>query len=384
MVHKRLVGFVALVFWISCPTLFAQDFLKQLEEKLLQKQTAPNKDASEKGDSSKAGENGDAAKAGENAQPPLIIGDPVGKEELLPPPKPAPRPNRRSQPSVLESDSSEILDAKPMKTAPVANPGYLGMTVESLAGGGFGLSVVAVTQNSPAWKAGFQPGDRVIAVNGAAVTSVDSFAESLAIFPASSAVKFLVDRKGKNVTLTAVLMDRELATKINGAQSFPIPYEPTNLDGQAFFGVNVSDMSSAFRKQFAIPAYRGASVTDVTRGSPADSAGLRPGDCIVGFNGKEVQSANDIMEAVLRSAPGEVITVSYYRGMTLRQGSAVLSRADGLTLPKLSREITQDMLSAEYVAELHAELDRLNFELRESQQRMQQLETRLRQLERQR
>jgi membrane-associated protease RseP (regulator of RpoE activity) len=399
MIHKSLVGFVALVFWVSSPALFAQDFLKQLEEKLLQKQTASkkdgqsqgdenteemNKNASEKGDSAKSDESIDASKAGQTTQLPLIIGDPAGGEELLPPPKPTPRPNRRSQPSVVEPESTEIFDQKPMKTAPAASPGYLGMTVESIAGGGFGLSVVAVTQNSPAWKAGFQPGDKVIAVNGAAVTSVDSFADSLAVFPAGSAVKFLVDRKGRNVTLTAVLMDRELFTKINGAQSFPIPYEPTNLDGQAFFGVNVSDMSSAFRRQFAIPAYRGASVTDVTRGSPADTAGLRAGDCIVGFNGKEVQSAKDIMEAVLRSAPGEVVTVSYYRGMSLRQGSAVLARADGLTLPKLSREITQDMLSADYVAELHAELDRLNFELREAQQRIQQLETRLRQLERQR
>ena len=86
----------------------------------------------------------------------------------------------------------------------------------------------------------------------------------------------------------------------------------------------------------------------------------------------------------MSSAPGEVVTISFYRGMNLRQASAVLARTDGLEMPTLSREITQDMLSAEYVAELHAELDRLNNELRDAQQRMQKMEARLRQLERQR
>ncbi len=86
----------------------------------------------------------------------------------------------------------------------------------------------------------------------------------------------------------------------------------------------------------------------------------------------------------MSSTPGEVVTISFYRGRTLRQASAVLTRADGLELPTLSREITQDMLTADYVAELHTELDRLNAELRDAQRRMQEMETRLRQLERQR
>ena len=401
MCQKRLVVLVAILFWMASPSLFAQDFLKQLEEKLLQKQSSQKKEEPPKGEvppteptkepgaqpaKPRVTEQVDEA----NKEPPaLVIGDPDGSEEMLPPPKPAPKPRRKNPAPLLENGSQDAgIPAGevpvPNKKAPAATPGYLGMTVESITGGGFGLNVIAVTQNSPAWKAGFQPGDKVVGINGAAVTSVDSFAESLAVFPASTAVKFLVDRKGRNLTLTAVLMDRELATKINGPQTLPIPYQPTQLDGQAFFGVNVSDMSPAFRTQFAIPAYRGASVTDVTRDSPADQAGLRPGDCIFGFNGKEVQSANEVLEAVMSSSPGEVVTISYYRGMNLRQASAVLARADGLEMPTLSREITQDMLSAEYVAELHAELDRLNNELRDAQQRMQKMEARLRQLERQR
>jgi membrane-associated protease RseP (regulator of RpoE activity) len=402
MCQKRLVGLVALLFWASSPSLFAQDFLKQLEEKLLQKQSSqkkeePAKEGSQPSDPTKGSGTAKPGNAGTPEQsegtskvpPALVIGDPNGAEEMLPPPKPTPRARKKNPAPLIEKESQEVgmpggEVSSPSKKVPAAAPGYLGMTVESITGGGFGLTVVAVTQNSPAWKAGFQPGDKVVGINGAAVASVDSFAESLAVFPASTAVKFLVDRKGRNLTLTAVLMDRELAAKVNGPQTLPIPYQPTQLDGQAFFGVNVSDMSPAFRTQFAIPAYRGASVTDVTRDSPADQAGLRPGDCIIGFNGKEVQSANEVMEAVMSSAPGEVVTISFYRGMNLRQASAVLARTDGLEMPTLSREITQDMLSAEYVAELHAELDRLNNELRDAQQRMQKMEARLRQLERQR
>ncbi len=54
--------------------------------------------------------------------------------------------------------------------------GYLGMTVERSPVGLPGLRVVDVIQQSPAWKSGFRVGDRVLAVSGQAVSSIDEFA----------------------------------------------------------------------------------------------------------------------------------------------------------------------------------------------------------------
>jgi PDZ domain-containing secreted protein len=157
----------------------------------------------------------------------------------------------------------------------------------------------------------------------------------------------------------------------------------TEKSGQGYFGINVSDMSDAYRKQFGIPTFRGASVTEVIDDSPADQAGLRPGDCIVAILGREVRNAEDVLDSIMSSIPGQVINVSYYRGSILRQASAVLIRADadlpeGVNSPS---GISNEMLTPEYVASLQQELDRVNNELQSTQQRLQQLEARLQQIE---
>jgi membrane-associated protease RseP (regulator of RpoE activity) len=388
MRNRQLIGFIAIILWTAAPSLFGQDFLKQLEEKLLQKQSAKE---TEKKDPELATEPalklGDESSNGTTKPAPLVL-NPSEAEEALPAPRkkpltPAQPSKSSSKPAPVPPPKPGIIPSPKQGIVPAENPGFLGMTVESSVGGGFGLSVVSVTANSPAWKAGFRPGDRVIGVNGNAVTTVDNFAEQLSQFGAGTPVKFLVDRRGKNVPLTAVLMDKDVAARIHG--SVPPPNTlPNSGNSQAYLGVNVSDMSPAFRSQFSIPAYRGASVTEVIDGSPAARAGLRPGDCIVAFKGQEVRSAEDVLNAILDSRPGETVNFTYYRGISPKQGSATLTRADGLELPTLAGEISQEMLTPDYVVGLHTELERVSAELRAAQDRIVQLEASLRQLERQR
>lgn len=258
------------------------------------------------------------------------------------------------------------------------------MTVESSPGGGFGLNVAQVTPDSPAFKAGFRPGDRLIGVEGAAVATVEDFAIQLAEYPPGTPIRFLVDRRGKNMSLVAVLMDRSIANRIHGNVPGAIPYEPVAPQpGEAYFGVNVANMSEAFRKQFAIGAYRGASVTDVISGSPAERAGLRPGDCIVTMRGEEVKNADDVYDHILTASPGELLEFTFYRGSILQRGSAVLVRKNA---PETSGEwegtgITAEMLTPEYVSALQMELERVATELSAAQERIAELEARLKQLE---
>jgi S1-C subfamily serine protease len=244
--------------------------------------------------------------------------------------------------------------------------------------------VAEVKPDSPAWKAGFRVGDRLIGVEGNAVSTVDAFAEQLSFYSPGTPVRFLVERLGKSSSVTAVLMDRGLANRIHGNVPGTQPgLRMTEKSGQGYFGINVSDMSDAYRKQFGIPTFRGASVTEVIDDSPADQAGLRPGDCIVAILGREVRNAEDVLDSIMSSIPGQVINVSYYRGSILRQASAVLIRADadlpeGVNSPS---GISNEMLTPEYVASLQQELDRVNNELQSTQQRLQQLEARLQQIE---
>ena len=406
-----LCVFLLCVFVPSGPSLSAQDFLKQLEAKLSQKQQeAKNKE-----------------------QPPA--NDPIELPGVLEPeglPAPELLPDTKSETTELPSPvapiqratkpaptSSEPTDPKPSRVIPSPFPpksntklsspnvlpgggflglpggGFLGLTVESIPGGGFGLTVVEVVTDSPAWKAGFRNGDRVVGVAGQAVSTTDAFEEQLKNFGPGSPVKFLVERRGRNANLTAVLQDRAIAGQIHGfrpgtaselsSEGFGQNPNPNSRPGQAYFGVNVSDMSDAYRKQFSIPAYRGASVTEVVPNSPAHSAGLKPGDCIVEIDGTTVQSAEVVFNAISRARPGQLISFSFYRGRQLLSASVPLANDREQAVDNANggfgNSVSPDKLTADYVTSLHSELERVNNELAETQARLQQLEARLQRIE---
>lgn len=63
-----------------------------------------------------------------------------------------------------------------------------------------------------------------------------------------------------------------------------------------------------------LPVDRGVVVTYVAPGSPADRAGLRQLDVIIRFKGKDVTTAQEIVEAIRSSKVGEDVDITFVRG----------------------------------------------------------------------
>jgi membrane-associated protease RseP (regulator of RpoE activity) len=311
------------------------------------------------------------------------------------PPSPAPRP----QAEVFKD--SLLADGEVAQSAP--GGGYLGLVVEPVQGGGFGLAVVDVTNQSPAWKAGFRVGDRIVGVGGQAVTTLDQFGEQLERYAPGTPVKFLVQRRGRSTNLTAVLQDRTLAGQLQGMQpgtALPLeppktPYQPilpsladTNSADAAnisrkgaangvVLGVSVSDLSETFRKQFGIPLYRGAAVSNVTPGTTAELAGLQSGDCISEIDGKMILRAEDVVAAVQQVAIGESVMIGYYRGKQKQLVEVPLlteGMIAGQSQGRVGTGVHPEQLTPEYVDSLREEIRRLQAQLARMQARLDQLE----------
>jgi S1-C subfamily serine protease len=73
---------------------------------------------------------------------------------------------------------------------------------------------------------------------------------------------------------------------------------------------------------------QGTTVADVVPGSPAEAAGLKPGDVLISIGGKPVTGDVSITSAVLAHKPGQVVTV-VYRDETGRRRTARIRLATG-------------------------------------------------------
>src|ERR671915_245974 len=96
---------------------------------------------------------------------------------------------------------------------------------------------------------------------------------------------------------------------------------------RAYLGVSMATVNEDVANEADLPVDSGALVESVEDGTPAEDAGLRgsepdqlsgeltrPGDIIVGINGRPVESADDVVSAVAGMQPGDTARLEVYRG----------------------------------------------------------------------
>ncbi|HET6267983.1 MAG TPA: DegQ family serine endoprotease [Acidobacteriota bacterium] len=77
-------------------------------------------------------------------------------------------------------------------------------------------------------------------------------------------------------------------------------------------GVTIqTQWNDAMAREFGVD--HGAVVSDVTKGSSADKAGIQRGDVIVQFNGKEIENGSDLPRLVAATKPGTEATLKLIR-----------------------------------------------------------------------
>ena len=99
-------------------------------------------------------------------------------------------------------------------------------------------------------------------------------------------------------------------------------------------GLAVDDLNPDARQQLNVPAdVHGAAIANVRPGSPADDAGLQPGDVVVEVNRKPVASAEQFANAVHATPAGKDILL-----LVWSKGERQLSRG-----PPLRRKPERDV-----------------------------------------
>jgi putative serine protease PepD len=82
---------------------------------------------------------------------------------------------------------------------------------------------------------------------------------------------------------------------------------------QAFLGVTSLTVDQSVAQQLGLDIEKGALVRDVTPGSPAENAGIRPGDVVTRLDGKDITTSDDLVAAVRGHKPGDAVEVTVNR-----------------------------------------------------------------------
>jgi len=160
-----------------------------------------------------------------------------------------------------------------------------------------GALLAGVQSDSPAEKAGLQPGDVIQAVNGTKIANPRELAVDIAgIQPGDEAhLSVLHDGQTKDVSIKVGTLPAE-QTASN---------ENQGNDHHAQIGLALAPLSPDMRSQLDVPdGTKGVVVQGVQPGSPADAAGLQAGDVIVGVGTHAVTSPADAARAMRTALNG--------------------------------------------------------------------------------
>src|SRR5690606_25327348 len=83
-------------------------------------------------------------------------------------------------------------------------------------------------------------------------------------------------------------------------------------------GIGIQDVLPGLSEALGLGVDRGALVSEVEPGSPAEEAGIEVGDVIIAVNGKEVETASELRNEIGLVRLGETVTLTYVRdGQTM-------------------------------------------------------------------
>jgi serine protease Do len=87
-------------------------------------------------------------------------------------------------------------------------------------------------------------------------------------------------------------------------------------------GIAIQEVNQALAQNFGLKSPSGALVASVEKGSPAEKAGLEPGDVILKLDGKEISRSSDLPPMVSSLKPGSKVTLEVWRNGATKELTA--------------------------------------------------------------
>jgi serine protease Do len=219
----------------------------------------------------------------------------------------------------IPASTAHAIAAEIIKTGAVHH-GYMGITMNDVTPenaqyfnlkDAAGAIVAQVTPGSPAASAGLKNGDVIVKLNGNMIANGSELQLKIAQLTPGTDVSLGILRNGTPQSINLHL----------GEYSKDGQVVASNADGTGTqsnggkLGLAMSDLTPEIRQQANIPdSVKGAAIAQVRPGSPADDAGLQPGDVILEVNRKPTPSANDVVSSIHAVPNGKGVLMLVWSG----------------------------------------------------------------------
>jgi serine protease Do len=204
-----------------------------------------------------------------------------------------------------------------LKTGKVTR-GYLGVSIQPVTDDlakalhlseASGALVAAVAGGSPAAKAGLQPGDIILAMDGQKLEDSRALQRKIGGMNPGTNVKLTLSRNGQT---------REMVVKLGEMPSRSTNTRRAQPEAAPLRGISVTDLTPDIAGRLNLPGdVKGVAVTNVDAASAAGEAGVQPGDVIEQVNRQPVTSVAEFDRAMSNAGNQPALMLIERKGATI-------------------------------------------------------------------
>ena len=162
-------------------------------------------------------------------------------------------------------------------------------------------------------------------------TSVEMIQTDAAINPGNSGGP-LINTRGEVVGINTLIVTGGAQANAGVGFSVPINVAKEILPQlrekgkvvRGWMGVNIQPLTEDVAGTYGLAEAKGAMVSAVTAGSPAEKAGLQPEDVIFSADGRSIQDNSDLSRYISSKSPGTVVKLELVRGKDRKTVSVTL------------------------------------------------------------
>jgi serine protease Do len=180
----------------------------------------------------------------------------------------------------------------------------------------------------------------------------------------------LLNIHGKVVGINTAIFSRSggymgigFAIPVNMAKAVEEQLRSSGKVTRGWLGLAIQDMNEDLAQSFGVNKTDGILIAEVTKGSPAEKAGIQQGDILLSLNGDKVLDVTGLRNRIAMTAPGSEVTLQVFREgrkkdirviiteqpadfsqatrMRLRKSNSSLLDNMGLTLQELTPELAK-------------------------------------------